>query len=95
MMDYTPEIVQVVPHEDYTVMVYFCDGKIVVYDANPKLNDGVFQRLKDKTFFIGNCKIMNDTLAWDLSNENDPSNCIDIDPDYLYSLDYVEEQAVG
>jgi DNA-binding XRE family transcriptional regulator len=26
MMDYTPQIVQVVPHEDYTATVYFCDG---------------------------------------------------------------------
>jgi len=38
MMDYTPEIVQVVPHEDYTVTVYFCDGKIVAYDVRPKLD---------------------------------------------------------
>ncbi len=63
MMDYTPEIVQVVPHEDYTVSVYFCDGKIVTYDARPKLDQGVFQALKDKSFFINNCKIMNDTLV--------------------------------
>ena len=43
MMDYTPEIVQVIPHEDYTVTVYFCDGKIVTYDAGQKLDQGVFQ----------------------------------------------------
>ena len=52
MMDYTPDIVQVVPHEDYTVSVYFCDGKIVLYDAKPNLNKGVFQKLKDKVFFM-------------------------------------------
>ena len=91
MMDYTPEIVQVVPHEDYTVTVYFCDGKIVTYNAKPKLNEGVFRNLRDVSFFINNCKIMNDTLAWDLSGKNDPSECIDIDPDYLYSLEYVED----
>ena len=89
MMDYTPEIVLVVPHEDYTVTVYFCDGKIVTYDAKQKLDQGVFRTLKDITFFINNCKIMNDTLAWDLTGNNDPSQCIDIDPDYLYSLEYV------
>lgn len=27
-----PEIVQVVPNENYTVTVYFEDGKIVLYD---------------------------------------------------------------
>ena len=94
MMDYTPEIVQVVPHEDYTVTVYFCDGKIVTYDAGPKLEQGVFQRLKNKKFFINNCKIMNDTLAWDLTGKNDPSQCIDIDPDYLYGLEYAEDPVV-
>lgn len=91
MMDYTPTIVQVVPHDDHTVSVYFCDGKIVLYDVNPKLEDGVFRELKDINVFIDSCKIMNDTLAWDVSGNNDPSDCIDIDPDYLYSLDYAEE----
>ena len=80
------QIVKVAPHEDYTVTVYFRDGKIVTYDARPKLDQGIFQRLKDQAFFICNCKIMNDTLAWDLTGKNDPSMCIDIDPDYLYTL---------
>ena len=91
MMDYTPQIVQVIPHEDYTVSVYFSDRKIVRYDVAPKLGKGVFQRLKDISFFVQNCKIMNDTLAWDLSGNNDVTNCIDIDPDYLYSLEYADE----
>ena len=91
MMDYTPEIVQVVPLEDYTVTVYFCDGKIVTYDVKPKLDQGVFQTLKDVSLFLKNCKIMNDTLAWDLTGNNDPSQCIDIDPDYLYGLEYAED----
>ena len=91
MMDYTPEIVQVVPYEDYTVTVYFCDGKIVTYDVKPKLDQGVFQTLKDVSLFLKNCKIMNDTLAWDLTGNNDPSQCIDIDPDYLYGLEYAED----
>jgi len=30
-MTYQPEIVQVVPYADYTVDVYFSDGKIVNY----------------------------------------------------------------
>lgn len=87
MMDILPDIVQVIPREDYTVAVYFCDGKKVIYDAKPKLNSGIFQRLNDITFFINNCKIMNDTLAWDLTGEIDATQCIDIDPDYLYSLE--------
>lgn len=94
MMDETPQIVQVVPHEDYTATVYFCDGKIVTYDARQKLKQGVFQNFKDISFFINHCKIMNDTLAWDLTGNNDPSQCIDIDPDYLYGLECVEDPIV-
>ena len=35
------DIVQVVPFEDYTVYVYFEDGKIVCYDAKPLLDKKV------------------------------------------------------
>ena len=94
-MDYIPEIVQVVPHSDYTVTVYFVDGKIVVYDVKPKLDRGVFTALKNPEFFMSRCKIMNDTLAWDLSGENDPANCIDIDPETLYALEHTEETAAA
>lgn len=94
-MDSTPSIVQVVPHRDYTVSVYFVDGKIVVYDVKPKLESGVFKALQDMDFFMDQCKIMNDTLAWDLSGENDPANCIDIDPETLYALEHTGELEAG
>ena len=90
-MECTPEIVQVVPHSDYTVSVYFVDGKIVVYDVKPKLSRGVFSALKDMNVFMNQCKIMNDTLAWDVSGTDDPTSCIDIDPDTLYGLEHTEE----
>lgn len=94
-MDYTPEIVQVIPHEDYTVSVYFVDGKIVRYDVKPKLGKGVFKALEDIEVFMERCTIMNDTLAWDIDGTNDPASCIDIDPDLLYSLEHVEELKAG
>ena len=81
-MNFVPDIVQVVPHPDYTVSVYFVDGKIVVYDVKPKLGRGVFQTLQNKDVFINSCKIMNNTLAW---------GCIDIDPHTLYALEHVSE----
>ncbi|MBQ8161862.1 MAG: DUF2442 domain-containing protein [Clostridia bacterium] len=90
-MDDTPDIVQVIPHEDYTVSIYFGDGKTVKYDVNPKLGKGVFQRLRDISVFMHNCTIMNDTLAWDIDGTHDSTKCIDIDPDYLYSLEGVED----
>ena len=55
-MDFAPEIIQVVPHRDYTVSVYFVDGKIVTYDVKPKLDRGVFTVLKDIDFFMERCK---------------------------------------
>lgn len=37
------DIVQVIPNEDYTVYVYFEDGKIVCYDAKTLLKKKVFE----------------------------------------------------
>ena len=94
-MNYSPEIVQVIPHEDYTVSVYFVDGKIVRYDVKPKLGKGVFKALEDIEVFMERCTIMNDTLAWDIDGTNDAASCIDIDPDLLYSLEHVEKLKAG
>lgn len=87
-----PNIVQVVPTEEYTVYVYFDDGKIVCYDAKPLLEKEVFTVLREIDFFMDACTIMNDTLAWDLSGNRDNSKCIDIDPDTLYELEAVKEE---
>ena len=95
MMDHLPDIVQVVPHENYTVSVFFCDGKTVLYDVRPKLGQGVFQKLKDLSFFMERGTIMNDTLAWDLSGCRDVTNCIDIDPDTLYELEAIDDPGVA
>lgn len=62
-----PKIVQVVPKPNYTVYVYFEDGKIVCYDVKPMLDKPVFTRLRDKNFFIESCTILNDTLDWDIA----------------------------
>lgn len=91
-MEFTPEIIQVVPHRDYTVSVYFADGKIVLYDVKPFLSRGVFQALADIDTFLETCTIMNDTLAWDVTRSGDTTQCIDIDPDVLYSLENAKEQ---
>ncbi|MGF7142635.1 hypothetical protein HNQ56_001053 [Anaerotaenia torta] len=86
------EVVQVVPNEDYTVTVYFDDGKIVLYNVAPLLEKEVFQPLKDKNIFIGTCTILNDTLAWDIGGDRDTGKCIDIDPDTLYALPEIEDR---
>lgn len=80
------DIIQVIPHEDYTVSVFFADGKIVLYDVKPFLNTEIFSRISDINIFMKTCTILNDTLAWDIAGNRNESECIDIDPDTLYSL---------
>jgi alpha-L-fucosidase len=46
-----PKVVQVVPMKDYTVYVYFEDGKIVCYDMKNMLDKEVFKPLKDISVF--------------------------------------------
>ena len=86
------KVVQVIPYEDYTVYVYFEDGKIVCYNAKNLLDKEVFKPLKDINLFMNSCTILNDTLAWDISGSRDASKCIDIDPDMLHSLEHATDR---
>ena len=86
-----PEVVQVKPNDDYTVYVYFSDGKIVCYDVKPLLEKNVFRKLKEKDIFMDTCIILNDTLAWDISGNRDENSCIDINPEILYELEAIDE----
>ena len=86
------DIVQVIPYEDYTVYVYFEDGKIVCYNAKPLLKKKAFEPLKNIDFFMNACTIFNGTLAWDVTGTRDVSRCLDIDPDMLYGLEGVSEK---
>ncbi|MBF9017782.1 MULTISPECIES: DUF2442 domain-containing protein [unclassified Oceanispirochaeta] len=78
------EVVQVIPNEDFSVIVYFSDGMIKQFDAKPLLNKGVFKKIADVVTFTEKCTVLNNTLAWDLSGNFDPYNCLDIDPDSIY-----------
>ena len=87
-----PKVVQVVPRKDYSVYVYFEDGKIVCYDMQHMIGKEVFRPLKDLDTFIDTCTVMNDTLAWDIQGNRDNTACWDIDPETLYALPYAEER---
>ena len=78
------KVIQVKPNSDFTVYVYFNDGKIKLYDMKPFLNKGVFIQILDVDSFLNKCTVMNGTLAWDISGKFDPTNCIDIDPETIY-----------
>ncbi len=87
-----PKVVQVIPMKDYSVYVYFEDGKIVCYDMSHMIEKDVFHPLKNMDIFMNTCTVLNDTLAWDISMNRDNTTCLDIDPDTLYALPFVEEQ---
>lgn len=61
-----PKVVQVIPMENYSVYVYFEDGKIVCYDMTQMIEKEAFRPVKDITVFKEACTVMNDTLAWDI-----------------------------
>jgi Protein of unknown function (DUF2442) len=78
------KVIQVRPNSDFTVHVYFNDGKIKLYDMKPFLIRGVFLKISDINDFLNKCTVMNGTLAWDLSGKFDPNQCIDMDPESIY-----------
>jgi hypothetical protein len=85
-LDRIPEVVQVYPQSDFSVVVYFDDGRLKKFDARPLLEKGgVFLPLRDEALFRTKCTVMNGTLAWDLSGVRDETTCIDIDPIEIWS----------
>lgn len=84
-------VVQVMPMRDYSVYVYFEDGKIVHYDMSQMIEKEAFRCLKEIEIFMGRCTVMNDTLAWDINGTWDNTTCLDIDPETLYALPYAQE----
>ena len=83
-MDYWPEVLQVLPTEDYKVYIYFDDGTIRLYDASQMIRKGIFQPLQDREIFKGTCTVLNETLAWTLDMSYNEETCLDLDPFVLY-----------
>jgi hypothetical protein len=79
-----PEVVQVFPQANYSVYIYFADGKIKLFDMKPLIGKGVFTQLSAPEQFIELCTVINHTLAWDIGGNFDPYRCIDIDPVTIY-----------
>lgn len=76
-----PAVVQAVSGDNFTVYAYMRDGSIHLYDMKPHISKGgVFARLQNEEFFRERLTVLNDTVAWDISGNMDPCECIDIDP---------------
>ncbi len=83
--EYIPSVVQALAGADFTVYAYFSDGSIKLYDVKPLIRQGgVFSQIADEAIFHSALTVLNDTVAWDLVGEYDPTQCIDIDPFEVY-----------
>ena len=68
-------VIDVSPHEDYTLHLTFVGGEERIYNALPLLEKPVYYPLKSTSFFM-HAKVVGDSVAW-----NDD---IDIAPEHLY-----------
>ena len=50
-MEYMPEVIQVIPTDDFTVYIYFDDGSIKLFDAKELITKGIFKNLQDIKVF--------------------------------------------
>ncbi len=92
MESYYPTVIQAVPGEGRKVYAYFTDGSIKLYDMQPHIDKGgVFAPLADEVFFTERLTVLNDTIAWDISGNYDPTTCIDIDPFTVYQAPAVSD----
>lgn len=69
------KVVNVVPHDDFTLELWFDNGSHRIFNAVPYLDRGVFVRLKDYSYFK-QAYVAFDTVCW-------PGD-IDIAPETLY-----------
>ena len=70
-----PRVSEVVPTDDYKLMLTFTNGPHGIYDCVGLLGFGVFQELRDKAYFK-QATVFDGTVVW--SQEQD------ICPDTLY-----------
>ena len=94
MMDsrFFPEVLQVVPGENYVLYAYFNDGTVRRYDASELvMGTGVFARLRERQIFADTMTVINGSVAWDLEGSRDATKCIDIDPFVLYEAPVVKD----
>lgn len=79
-MEYIPCVVQALAGDNDTVYACYSDGSI--RHAGTKLlieRGGVFTQLKDLDVFCDCLAVLNDAVAWDISDELDETSCIDLD----------------
>ena len=91
-MELFPAIVQAVPGADFTVYAYCNDGAVRLVDVKPLIAlGGVFTPLADSGFFRSRLTVLNDAVAWDMTGDRDPAECIDLDPCQIFETAEIVE----
>jgi len=70
------KIINVIPTEDYKLMLTFINEEVKIFDMINYLDHGLYKELKNKNLFK-TVKIAFDTIEWE--------NGIDINPEVLYN----------
>jgi len=92
---YIPRVVQAVAADEYIVYCYFDDGRVTRMDMTPYVGNGAFAPLSDLALFSDSLTVLNGTVAWDISGDRDPADCIDIDPVTLYEQPAISDPLGG
>lgn len=79
-----PRVKDVTPTDDYKLIITFTNGEQKIFDCKPLLNFGVFEELKDLTYFRCASAAVG-TVVWPHEQ--------DICPDTLYSDSVPVEQS--
>lgn len=71
-----PAVKNVVPAENYLLIIEFDNGESGILDMKPFLNFGLFQKLKDQSAF-NQVRVAFDTIEW--------ASGVDLDPEFIYA----------
>lgn len=69
------KVIGVLPHEDFTLELFYKHNKVKIFDVRPLLSKPLYQKLNDLSFFM-TAKCNGETVVWE-------EEC-DIAPEYLY-----------
>ncbi len=85
-LDIIPTVVRAIAGDNFTVYAYFNNGAIRLIDVKPLIEEGgVFSAIADPTAFREKLTVLNNTVAWDISGDRDPTKCIDLDPVTIFN----------
>ncbi len=94
MPDYLPRVTRVLPVADFCIEAQFDDGKVIRFDMKPLLDEEEYAPLRDESFFVRACTVLNGMVVWDPTGQRIEENCIEVDPLMLYDNPAINEDFV-